>query len=779
MAKSHISTLTVRLKDDVSKPAMTVAEALKAAERRVKDVAKAMSNTGATDKFQKSLAGLKLSAKDISTVSDAWKAYARSANLAGDATKWTRAQAAGVKAWERQTIAALRGVMREQDRFRKAVAAAPLGDVGALSRKAMGMVGGLGLAGGAGAFVKRGAEDSLSLERALYDVSRATDAAGADLDAYKKKLASMSLSTGAKTTELAQMLAAAGFAGRPKAELLDFTTYANKAMTAWGLNAEETGQALAEIGNIYQANQGRIGEIGDAINTAADQSAAKESDLLEVLRRVGASGNQIGVTAEQTLAFAAALKEVGTQPQVIGTALQALFTNLALGDDATKEFSEGLKEIKTNSKQLQKDVRKNATGAIVDLLEKIEKVPDGLKRMEILKKLFGREYADNIGAMLNNLKGVKRLLDVMGDKKNYLGSVDRDAQKKLQTDFNRLERAQRALEQFGRNIGDPLKIAAGSIAAGVNSIFEASQKATEAADALNAATKRIATGNATPDDVDLLSKTPGGAGLITKAVREAVTSTNAADAAATDAAIAAGGDAEALDIASRRRNMLREISALEAQIATAGGSGVANQRIRLGQIRNTLAGLPPDAPAGRIPADYYDRHTAAREEAAKRIAEEADKSTGLKRLIDLRAGLSIGSPARLAIDDAITAATRGEGGFSRGFAPGEGWRPGQPANVPVPPNRPGGSPVRPQVNADGIDAAGKKADEAKEKIDALGASVRPTVDVSSIAAAEQMVDRLANKLTALGSTIQATSAKIGSLSSMQRGNFRFGGVQGE
>jgi len=157
--------------------------------------------------------------------------------------------------------------------------------------------------------------------------------------------------TGKAAPELAAMLASAGFAGRPKDELMDFTRYAGQAMTAWGTNAEDTGQALAEIGTIYQANQKRIEEIGDAINTAADQSASKETDLLDTLKRVGASGRMIGVSAEQTLAFGAALREAGTQPAVVGTALQALFTNMAVGDGATKDFADGLKAVGTNAKQ--------------------------------------------------------------------------------------------------------------------------------------------------------------------------------------------------------------------------------------------------------------------------------------------------------------------------------------------------------------------------------------------------------------------------------------------
>lgn len=118
------SSLTLKLIDDVSKPARTVAQALKDAETSAKSVAKAMAGTGATDRLQKSLSGLKVSAKDIEQVSTAWKDYSKASNLAADSTKWTKAQANDVKAWERQTVKSLREVKAEQQAFYRSQAAA-------------------------------------------------------------------------------------------------------------------------------------------------------------------------------------------------------------------------------------------------------------------------------------------------------------------------------------------------------------------------------------------------------------------------------------------------------------------------------------------------------------------------------------------------------------------------------------------------------------------------------------------------------------------------------
>ncbi len=112
---SRTSTLTVSLVDDVSRPARTVATALRQAESEVKAVSKAMAASGGgSDRLVTSLAKLKASKADIEAVANAWRDYAKANALADDASQWTKAQAAQVAAWERQTIASVRAVTAER-----------------------------------------------------------------------------------------------------------------------------------------------------------------------------------------------------------------------------------------------------------------------------------------------------------------------------------------------------------------------------------------------------------------------------------------------------------------------------------------------------------------------------------------------------------------------------------------------------------------------------------------------------------------------------------------
>lgn len=317
-----------------------------------------------------------------------------------------------------------------------------------------------------------GMRSALSLERQMYDVQRATDASGDALKRYEDSILDMARATGKTKEELAGMLAAAGFAGRPKDEILRFTEYASKATVAWGTNAQETAQSLAEIGNIYQANQKRIEEIGDTINTVADNSASKESDLIDILRRAGGAGKTLGISAEKTIAFGAALKELGVRTETAAMGMQALFGRIS-GDD--KGFVEGLQSVGINARKFKQSVGKDATGAILQMLAALSKL-EGTKRIETLEKMFGKEYGDDIGRLVSALPQLNKLLGIAQDRAKAIGSVRAGFQIATEKDFNRIDRAQQAMDVLAVRVGNSFKLMAGQAAEGINNAVDSLEK---------------------------------------------------------------------------------------------------------------------------------------------------------------------------------------------------------------------------------------------------------------------------------------------------------------
>jgi len=192
---------------------------------------------------------------------------------------------------------------------------------------------------------------AMKFEDAMADIAKVVEASPAQFAQLRNDLLEMSKIVPMTVEDLATMAAAAGQAGIAVEDLAGFTRLVAESATAWGMTADQAGENLAKIRAALGLTNDQTKLLADAINHVSNNTASSASDLTDYTRRVGAVGRQYGLSAEQTLAFGAALREAGTQPAVVGTALQALFTNMAVGDGATKDFADGLKAVGTNAKQ--------------------------------------------------------------------------------------------------------------------------------------------------------------------------------------------------------------------------------------------------------------------------------------------------------------------------------------------------------------------------------------------------------------------------------------------
>lgn len=738
--------LVATLVDRVSGPAAKVAAALRAAERQTKAITRA-TQAGIGSRFAADLQRIGASGSQIDRVTRAWERYRRSAGLAADASKWTKAQVNQVKAWERANILALKNVTAAQPRSASAVGARAAGGGDGLTAGHGALLGAaasrLGLssaaapiavaAGGAYA-LNRATKQALSFEQVMYEVEKATDSSGAAAQRYADAVLKMATETGKTSTELGGILASAGFAGRPKDELLDFTRYAAKATGAWGTSAEATGQALAEIGNIYQANQKRIEEIGDAINSVADSSASKETDLLDFLRRSGAQAKILGITAEQTLAYGAALKEVGVQSEVAATGFNALLTKLATGaedDDWNKE----LKKLGINTKAFTATLKKDAPAAISILLASINKISDGTKKMAVLKDLFGAEYADDIARLAGNLGGVEKMLGLVGRKANYLGSVSKSFELLKEKDFNRVARFNAQMERLSITVGGPLKSVVGEVA----------DKLSEAAEAFH----RIRSGESPTFNA------------INDRARDVVDHHLAAQEV-NRPDVRPDYDPETRRRVDARRALLERqayddrVSKLDAEIA--------DKQKRL------------DAMPGGVWSPFKPH--AQRE--LDTVKSKRDGLVGAQRAVDeLQVRLAENEAAQRGQKTRMGPGMQGDkpqpitpGLIQLGRGPYGTYSPPKPA--PLPPPRPADLPgavpalksfdeiYTPKVDTSQLEAARDKVTEAKAGFDALNTTANPTVNMASVIELEQRLLRIDGLMTRIGAKAGGIKSAVAS-----------------
>lgn len=328
------SQLIVSLKDDVSSPARKIAKALEVAQKQVK----ALAAAGVSDRLGQQLTKLGASAVQIETVGAAWKKYAATQKLAADASRWTRTQAAQVRAWENTTVSAIRGVIRAEQALARA---SDIANRKALrpTRGGHGDVGhgimGIGAAHGA----KRFGERVLETYKDFDDIVRYQRAVMSITPEQQKPMIDQAIGLGATTkyNDLQVLHAQLDLAQRGISR--DVIVPITKA-------AANLGMALnTDLPTAAKTLEGILFSTGDQLHDGAAAIAAAnkmasyatklskiggmdEEDIRQFFKYGGASGHVAGLSNESMGAIAAILRRSNIRGDEAGVATRAFAAKL-------------------------------------------------------------------------------------------------------------------------------------------------------------------------------------------------------------------------------------------------------------------------------------------------------------------------------------------------------------------------------------------------------------------------------------------------------------------
>lgn len=462
------SSLTVKLIDDVSRPARSVAQALRDTERAAEAVAKGMGRSG-SDPFRRQLASLKLTASELRDVRREWLLYARTSKQAMGA-EWATKGAAHMRAWERQTIGSLRSVRREQIAFHKAaglVGGASSG--GRLSRLggaasdfasyalpgAAGMAMGLG-AGAVGGLAVGGAtayglKKAIDFDKAMAEVrKKVTLDQGATFADVEAMINASARRIGIAREEVAGLVAQAGQGGIEFKDLAGFMDLTTKGAIAFDIPARDMAQKLAEIKAGTGWTNKELGEFVDKVNMLGDTGASAERDIVEMFGRSAAAAKAANVPLDTTLAVTTALNSIGMQPEVASRFWNAFSSKVRTFDG--KDAAKGLHELGLSLTEVQEGMKSEttATPTILKLLEALDKSPD---KARIGQGLFGKEWWDEAARSGQALPEIIKNLRNLMDTAKWKGSSDQALNIQLETTANHLERIKSLAGEVGDAFG--------------------------------------------------------------------------------------------------------------------------------------------------------------------------------------------------------------------------------------------------------------------------------------------------------------------------------------
>ncbi len=260
--------------------------------------------------------------------------------------------------------------------------------------------------------------------------------------------------------ELAQIAASGGQLGVPKEDLIGFTTTVAKMSTAFDMFAEEAGDSIAKLANVYGIKVAGMERVGNIINHLSDNSAAKAGDMVKALAIVGGSAKQFGLDIKETSSLVNAFISLGKQPAKAATAINALLSKLQTAEGQSKEFKAALEDMGITAEEMTQRISENGQDALLYFFETLEKV-DKQERSQILLKLFGQEYQDDIALLVGSLKNYKDAINHLADEKKFEKSMQEEFNNRAATTANNLQLLRNAIAEVGMNLGSvmlpPLK----------------------------------------------------------------------------------------------------------------------------------------------------------------------------------------------------------------------------------------------------------------------------------------------------------------------------------
>lgn len=355
-----------------------------------------------------------------------------------------RLKASGQLTWKEQAQAALKADERIRE-LKNSIN----GWAESLGKAKVALVG----LGGSVAGIKKMVDSAIDFESAMADVAKVVDGTEEQMAGLAGRIKEMSGEIPIAAKGLAQMAAAGGQMGVPIEKLETFVQLAAKMGTAFGMSAEQAGDAVAKLSNVFGLPIEQVEKLGDAINVLGNTMAAKESDIVEVLKRIGGSAKQFGLSAEQAAALGASMLSLGVRAEVAGTGINAILTKLQTASMQGKEFQAALQSMGVSAEQLARDIEANPQKALEQFLKTISKL-EGSARAETLTKLFGIEYQDDVARLIGSLETYEGALGRIGDKGKVAGAMQKEFQERVKTTGAQLETLSNSLNVIAINLGE-------------------------------------------------------------------------------------------------------------------------------------------------------------------------------------------------------------------------------------------------------------------------------------------------------------------------------------
>ena len=295
---------------------------------------------------------------------------------------------------------------------------------------------------------------AVDFESSMAEVKKYVDFKSEDeVKKLGEQIKQLSRELGVNANELAQISASGGQLGLDSSKIADFTKLVSKMGVAFDMSGKDAGDAIALTMNNLKLGIDEIATLGDKINYLDDKmSMVKARDIINVIGRTAGSGSILGLKGDKISALASSFLSLGKAPEVASTAMNSLFNKLANIDGQDEKFKKALQSIGMDANYLKVAMARDASSGLDMFLNTLAKV-DKKAQMGVLTNLFGTQFADDMGSLVNAIGQYNQAVNLVNDK-GAIGSMDEAMKAKLATTKSGLERLSESFISLGITIGD-------------------------------------------------------------------------------------------------------------------------------------------------------------------------------------------------------------------------------------------------------------------------------------------------------------------------------------
>ncbi len=307
------------------------------------------------------------------------------------------------------------------------------------------------------------AKMAIDFEDSFAGVRKTVDATDTEFKKIKEDIIALS-TTGINgrgaipmtTTELNELAAAGGQLGIQKENLVEFVETIAQLSSATNLAGEAGAQTLAQFMNVANVPQDNIDRLGSAIVDLGNNFATNEAKIADMAMNIGAVSNQMGISTQDTLAYATALSSMGIEAQAGGSAVSRILmdiqTAVSGGGEALSKFADVSGK---SADEFAAQWKSDASGAFKDFLDGLSKTEDITATLADLN--FNNIYDIQALSRFASEKGIEILTEALQRSNTAWEentALQEEFDKKNETTASQLKNTKNNIAETARSIGE-------------------------------------------------------------------------------------------------------------------------------------------------------------------------------------------------------------------------------------------------------------------------------------------------------------------------------------